>query len=209
MSKREYLRIVEENRDHANVVRPNKANGQADPEGPVVGESAGQASSDEIMELKNRAHLLSEENQTLFQKVQVLMAHYDSSKEEHDQKMEEANKKISMVASLQNDLQQVILQRDNFSKTNAFLDKKLSITSQKLGALEEGRRHDQSEMKKMNEKFNLINREYEFYKSHSEKLEYRQTDELANLNKDVRQMTESEKDLKQQVEILERENQEC
>jgi hypothetical protein len=70
------------------------------------------------------------------------MAHYDSSKEEHDQKMDEANKKIAMVMNLQNDLRQVILQRDNFSKTSTFLDKKLSVTSQKLGALEEGRRHD-------------------------------------------------------------------
>ena len=70
MSKREYLRIVEENRDHANVVRPNKAGGQADGDGgPGAGDSAGHATSDEIMELKNRAHLLSEENQTLFQKV--------------------------------------------------------------------------------------------------------------------------------------------
>ena len=48
----------------------------------------------------------------------------------------------------------------------------------------------------MVEKFNLINREYEFYKSHSEKLEYRQPDELAYLNKNVRQYSESEKDLK-------------
>lgn len=32
------------------------------------------------------------------------MAHYDSSKEEHDQKMDDANKKIAMVNGLQNDL---------------------------------------------------------------------------------------------------------
>ena len=41
MSKREYLRIVEENRDHANVVRPNKANGQADLDGPVADGNVG------------------------------------------------------------------------------------------------------------------------------------------------------------------------
>ena len=63
MSKREYLRIVEDNRDHAHVLRPNKPNGQNEnEEGPAIGNNAGQASSDEIMELKNRAHLLSEEN---------------------------------------------------------------------------------------------------------------------------------------------------
>ena len=101
MSKREYLRIVEDNRDHAHVVRPNKPNGANDnDEAPAIGDSVGQATSEEIMELKNRAHLLSEENQTLFQKVQVLMAHYDSAKEEHDMKMDEANRKIAMVTGL-------------------------------------------------------------------------------------------------------------
>ena len=60
MAKREYLRIVEENRDHASITRPNKADGEG--EAPAGGENPGQASSEEIMELKNRAHLLSEEN---------------------------------------------------------------------------------------------------------------------------------------------------
>ena len=63
MAKREYLRIVEENRDHASIARPNKADGEgAGAEAPAGGENPGQASSEEIMELKNRAHLLSEEN---------------------------------------------------------------------------------------------------------------------------------------------------
>jgi len=54
-SKRELLRIVEENRDHADVTRANKgSDGEND--------EAGLASRDEIMELKNRAHLLTEEN---------------------------------------------------------------------------------------------------------------------------------------------------
>jgi len=52
----------------------------------------------------------------------------------------------------------------------------------------------------------LITREYEFYKDLSEKLEFRQTDELNHLNKNVRSMTESEKDLKQKVEMLETQN---
>lgn len=69
MSKREYLRIVEDNRDHAGVVRPNQPGAGQEGEGPAIGENPGHASSEEIMELKNRAHLLSEENQTLFQKV--------------------------------------------------------------------------------------------------------------------------------------------
>ena len=61
MSKREYLRIVEDNRDHASIMRSNKADGEE-----AANDNPGQASNEEIMELKNRAHLLSEENQTLF-----------------------------------------------------------------------------------------------------------------------------------------------
>ena len=50
--------------------------------------------------------------------------------------------------------------------------------SQKLGLTEEGRKKEQVELKKLREQFSLIQREYEFYKELSEKLEFRQTDEL-------------------------------
>ena len=43
-----------------------KANKREDGE-PIEDNSGGVASLDEIMELKNRAHLLTEENQVLFQ----------------------------------------------------------------------------------------------------------------------------------------------
>ncbi len=58
----------------------------------------------------------------------------------------------------------------------------------------------------MREQFNLIQREYEFYKELSEKLEFRQTDELQTLNTSVRRLVEAEKDYKQKIELLEREN---
>ena len=70
------------------------------------------------------------------------------------------------------------------------------MISQKLETLKEGRRHDQNEMRKMKEQFNLIDRERLFYKSLSEKLEFRQTVELENLNQNVRNLTEHEKDSK-------------
>jgi len=78
----------------------------------------------------------------LFQQISVLRAHYDEFNKAHEAKVTEANKKIGQFNKLTNDLQSVILQRDNLNKTNQFLDKKLSETSLKLGALEEGRRHD-------------------------------------------------------------------
>ena len=61
----------------------------------------------------------------------------------------------------------------------------------------------------MKESYNLIRREYEFYKELSEKLEFRQTDEITVLNNSVRRMVENEKDYKQKVEGLEQEGQEC
>ena len=64
IQKREFLRLVEENRDHAGVIKPNLKSGE-EQEGDPSG--AGVASLDEVMELKNRAHLLTEENQVLFQ----------------------------------------------------------------------------------------------------------------------------------------------
>lgn len=61
----------------------------------------------------------------------------------------------------------------------------------------------------MNEQLNLIKREYQFYKELSEKLEFRQTDELQSLNNSVRKMVENEKDYKMKIEVLEQENKEC
>ena len=70
------MRLVEENRDHAGVTKANKKQGQ---EGDLGDEAnnGGIASLDEIMELKNRAHLLTEENQVLFQQISVLRSHFD------------------------------------------------------------------------------------------------------------------------------------
>jgi len=62
--------------------------------------------------------------------------------------------------------------------------------------LEEVHKKDQQEVKKMKESYNLIRREYEFYKELSEKLEFRQTDEITVLNNSVRKMVENEKDYK-------------
>jgi hypothetical protein len=75
--------------------------------------------------------------------------------------------------------------------------------------MKEARSSDQTENRKLREQLNLIQREYQFYKDLSEKLELRQTDELGVLNKQVRVMIEHEKDQKQNMEIMSRENNEC
>ena len=48
-----------------------------------------------------------------------------------------------------------------------------------------------------------MQREYEFYKGLSEKLEFRQNDELATLERQVRQLVESEKDNKLKLHMSE------
>lgn len=109
----------------------------------------------------------------MFQQITVLRAHYDEFNLELASKVEEANSKIHQFAKLQNDLQSLVLQRDNLAKTNLFMDRKLSDQSLKLGALEEGKRLDQSEIIKLREQLSMMKREYEFYKDLSEKLELR------------------------------------
>jgi hypothetical protein len=62
--------------------------------------------------------------------------------------------------------------------------------------MKEARISDQTENRKLREQLNLIQREYQFYKELSEKLELRQTDELGVLNRQVRTMVEHKKDFK-------------
>jgi len=61
----------------------------------------------------------------------------------------------------------------------------------------------------MRDELKRLRNDLTFYKDQSEKLEYRQTDELEVLNNSVRKMIENEKDLKQKLEIYERENADC
>lgn len=60
-----------------------------------------------VMELKNKAHMLSEENEILFQQITVLRSHYDQFNKDHAEKSEEANQKIGMFAQVQGELDSV------------------------------------------------------------------------------------------------------
>lgn len=61
-SKRELKSIVNLSSKHTEVTRPNASDENTDKKN-----LDGQATSAEIMELKNRAHLLTEENNVLFE----------------------------------------------------------------------------------------------------------------------------------------------
>ena len=52
------------------------------------------------MDLKNRAHLLSEENEVLFKQISVLRQHYDSFNKEQMALTAQANKKLTAQAQL-------------------------------------------------------------------------------------------------------------
>ena len=56
------------------------------------------------MELKNRAHLLTEENQVLFQQNSFLRSHFDQFNKEAAVKNDDATKKINQYGNLQKEL---------------------------------------------------------------------------------------------------------
>lgn len=111
---RELLRISQEKADN-----PLDAIGLG---GSDAAAADGEGSNQVIMELKNKAHLLSEENEILFQQINLLRSHYDQFNKDHAEKSEEANKKINMFAQVQGELQLASQQRENLKKTSAYLD---------------------------------------------------------------------------------------
>lgn len=74
------------------------------------------------------------------------------------------------------------------------MESKLTSTTQILSQVEEGRRTDHLENKKMREQLSLFQKEYSFYKNLAEKLETKQGQNLENLNINLREVSEREKD---------------
>ena len=68
---------------------------------------------EETMDLKRRAHILSEENQVLFQQISFLRAQNDKQDEERTTKMDEATTKIRQFHYVQQELSATQLSRDN------------------------------------------------------------------------------------------------
>ena len=97
-------------------------------------------------------------------------------------------------------------ERDALLKATSFLETQLTQKNSMLGQIEESRRSDQIELKKSREQLALFQKEYSFYKNLAEKLELKQGDNLENLNLNLRDLTEREKDQRVRLEDLEREN---
>lgn len=76
VQSREYLKLVEETRDNADLLAL-RTGGSLKKEG---GES--EFTVDEVKELRQRVHLLTEENQVLFEQITLLRSYYDKFNEE-------------------------------------------------------------------------------------------------------------------------------
>lgn len=61
VQQREYLKLVEETRDNADLIAMK-----------------GQGDGDEVRDMRARIHLLTEENHALFDQVTLLRAHFDT-----------------------------------------------------------------------------------------------------------------------------------
>ena len=108
--------------------------------------------------------------------------------------MSEAQTKIASFDQIKAELDLCVREREELLKANAFLENKLTQTTQMLTQVEEGRRTDHLETKKMREQLVLFQKEYSFYKNLSEKLETNQGENLENLGANLREITEREKD---------------
>ena len=102
IKNRELLKITKERAEHA--ADPNIDN--------EAGEDVSKNATDQWMELKQRAHLLSEENEVLFQQITVLRSHYDEFNKENAEKTDDANKKINMFTQIQAELKLTNEHRD-------------------------------------------------------------------------------------------------
>ena len=63
-----------------------------------------------------------------------------------------------------------------------------------LAFVDDTRRTDHLDNQKMREQLSLFQKEYSFYKQLAEKLETKQSDNLENLNVNLREVIEREKD---------------
>ena len=104
------------------------------------------------------------------------------------------------------DLDQTSRERDELIRANNFLESKLTELTQMLSSMEEGRRSDSVEVKKMREQLLLFHKEYNFYKDMAQKLDLKQSEDLDTISFALREAEEKVKDHAARMTDLEREN---
>jgi hypothetical protein len=100
----------------------------------------------------------------LFEQVTLLRAHHEQFTADTEQQLSDAVTKTGKFDNLQSTLERKIGEVTEFAKANTFLEHKLSQSNQMLATIEEGRRSDQTELRKMREQLSLFQKEYQFYK---------------------------------------------
>lgn len=96
IQQREYLKMVEETRDNADLIAV-KGQGQ---------------DGEEVRDMRARIHLLTEENHALFDQVTLLRAHFDSFNKDCATQMEEASAKAQAFDLLHGQVSKLIEERD-------------------------------------------------------------------------------------------------
>ena len=140
IQQREYLKIVEETRDNADLLAMRTGSLKSS---VAEGFSRADASQvDELKDLRNRVHLLTEENHVLFEQITLLRSHYDKYNEEIAAKVTEADSKAASYDFLNKEFEALLQQRDELFKAKSYLEAKLSETVHMLGLVEEERRAD-------------------------------------------------------------------
>lgn len=77
--------------------------------------------------------------------------HHDAITSECSEKLTEASIKIQKFDNVKADLDQTCRERDDLIRANNFLETKLTEMTQMLASMEEGRRTDTVEVKKIRE----------------------------------------------------------
>ena len=130
VKQREYLRLIEETRANAAALEQL---GAEEPANVAAGNAdGGEDGSKDSGNSRERIHLLTEENHILFEQVTLLRAHHDQFSKECAEKMSEAQSKISSFDQLKAEFDLTVRERDELLKANAFLESKLTQTTQML-----------------------------------------------------------------------------
>ena len=127
VQQREYMKMVEETRDHADLLVMRNGNG-------------GQEGGDEVRELRQRIHLLTEENHSLFEQVTLLRAHFDSFNRDCSAQLEEATAKSAAFDLLHAQVSQLISERDRLLAQKLETERRLEETLRVAASVEEERR---------------------------------------------------------------------
>ena len=148
------------------------------------------------MEMDKRNALLSEENQILFEQVQMLKSHY----EDFTGKGQEAQEKVLAFDQLHQDHQELLHQFQELLRQKEFTESQLVERSTLLGTIEEHRKGEVRELTMLKDDKLVMLKDLDFFKAQSDKLSLslrHQGDEIEHKLREARS-----KDLDKQESVL-------